>query len=181
MEITGYLVDWKEATKRMTDGTLESTMMDALNDGESWVQDLDWENQCHNNYLMVAKAWEAVRGAGGVPGGMDAKAQEFMNVLITHSDFCMDLGEGCEVIAISVSLESAARLAQAVAGVDFNAYRAAYHARCDQTTKEALGVWSEDRGVERGFEDGFLPYVQMWVDAVKAAARRKQGLLVRMG
>ena len=47
----------------------------------------------HNNYLMVAKAWEAVRGADSVPGDMDAQAQEFMNILITRSDFCMDLGE----------------------------------------------------------------------------------------
>ena len=175
MDVTGYLVDWKEATKRMADGTLESSIMDALNEGAIWIQDLDWENQCHNNYLMVAKAWEAVRGADSVPGDMDAQAQEFMNILITRSDFCMDLGEEGEAIAASISPESAARLAQAVAHVDFSAYRAAYNSRCDQTTKEALGVWSGDWGVEQGFDDGFLPYVQMWVDAVKTAAREKQG------
>jgi hypothetical protein len=169
-----------EATKRMASGTLESTMMDALDDNEHWIQELNFCDS-HVWYVQVAEAWEQIRGGDGVPRDMDAKAKEFMNALITYSGYCMDLGKGCELICISLSPESATRLAQAAAAVDFKAYRAAYYAKCDEHTKQGLGECSEAGSVERGFEDGFLPYVKWWVGAVNTAARKKRGLLVKMG
>ena len=164
----------------MADGTLESTMADALDADENWIEDADWDYQSHSQYTMVAEAWEQIRGAEDVPREMDAKAQAFMNVLITYSGYCTDLGKGCEVIVVSVSPESAERLARTVARVDFSAYRGAFHAKCDKRTKEAFGECSE-RGVERGFEEGFIPYVQTWIDQVSTAAKKKRGLLMVWG
>ena len=178
MNVTAYLVDWPEAAKRMAEGTLESSMIDD-DTGElaAWIEDLEWQCDSHANYIAAAEAWEAVRqSATNISEDMSARAIEFMNGLITHEGFFMDLGAGCQEIGISLSPETAERLAHLIADVDFSLYRDAYYSKCDAATKETFS--SEDGDVDSSFEDGFLPYVQAWIEAINTAASRKMGFLV---
>ncbi len=175
MNVTPYLADWPEAVKRAAEGTLESTMIDdETGDFADWIQDLDWDWDSHATYIAAAEAWEAIRHcATRVPEDMGAKAQEFMNGLITHEGFFNDLETGREQIGISLSPETAERLTRLIADVDFNLYRDAYYANCDASDKERFSC-----DVESSFEDGFLPYIQAWIEAINTAASRKMGFLV---
>jgi hypothetical protein len=44
MEMMPALVDWSEAVKRCASGTLHDDLIDALDDGSSWVRDIDLDN-----------------------------------------------------------------------------------------------------------------------------------------
>lgn len=180
MELAAYIADWPEVVKRAGEGMLESTMIDCdTGDLADWLQEPEeWMNYSKGDYGAAAEAWEAIRHrAAIVPEDMGAKAREFMNGLITYEGFFNDLETGREQIEISLSPETTERLTQLVAAVDFSLYRDAYYSSCDMPTKERFST--KEGGIDSSFEDGFLPYVQMWKDVIKAAALQKKGLLVR--
>lgn len=179
MELAAYIADWPEVEKRAAEGTLDSAMIDdETGDLADWLQEPEnWLNFSGADYGVAADAWEIVRDrAAIVPEDMGVKARKFMDGLITFKGFFNDLEVGRESIEISLSPETTERLTQLVAAVDFTLYRDAYYSLCDLATKERF---AREGGIDHSFEDGFLPYVQMWIDVIKTAAVQKKGLLVR--
>ncbi len=182
MQVTIYIADWHEVLNRLEAGSLELDLPEAIDNDEGWAEELDWFPQSNNDYVMVAEAWEAIRGCEQVDPEIDARAQKFMNQLITFNGYRMDLPrEGLEVIAISLSPESVTEFLQTIAEVDFEGYREQFYSRCDQHTLDRLIEFSDSKTLENCFNEGFFAYVKFMVDALVAASAKGWGLLIQMG
>jgi hypothetical protein len=180
MELQMFFVDWHEAIALARDGALENGLADALELGAGWLEDAGFPIDSHILYITAVEAWEAIRGAEDVPVDIDRNAREFMDHLITHDDFAMDLPNEIPDVLIAISPETATRLSKIVAELDFSVYRDAYLTRCDSLTKNDFAQCAEDGTVDAGFEEGFLQYIAEWVTVVRAAADSGRGLLVEL-
>ncbi|EEF61776.1 hypothetical protein [Pedosphaera parvula] len=179
MDFEAYLVDWKEATKRAKEEPALGEMLgEAAYNKEKWIQLLNWFPGSENWYFECAEAWEAIRGAEGVPAEVDAKAREFMDHLITYSDYCHDLP--AESVFLSISPESAARFAALADDVDFTLYRDMFDSQACEDVRETLAEVLQIEDVERTFEKGFLPYIKHFNRALGLAAKKQKGLLVQL-
>ena len=175
MQDTGYLVDWPEVAKRWKAGTLDDTFSDALENGEDWIEDLDFYTDSHQLYLGMVQAYEELREA--LPATVRKQADQFMNPLITYDGYCQDLGDESEIFALSISPESAAKFARLGASIDFKSFKKAFDDKCSDDTKDILGEDDPDQA----FEENFLPYIDMWLSALKRAAEEKKGILIAWG
>jgi hypothetical protein len=179
--MSGYLVDWTRAKALAKKGDVLGPMFDCIDEGGEWAKETELCLSPDFLYFGCADAWEKIRGSADVPRAMDAKAQKFMNHLITFSDYCSDLGPDLECITVSASPASVARFASAANGIDFTAYRAAYSAKVPKQSQESLAYWTSSRSPKASFEKGFIPYVKMWIDILKAANRMKWGVIIHQG
>jgi len=175
MQDTGYIVDWPEVVKRWKAGTLEETFSDALENGESWIEDLDFYTDSHALYCAIIEAYDEFGGA--LPAAVRKKSDQFMNRLISDDEHCMDLGDEGELFAISISPESAIQFAALGESIDFKGFKKAFDAECSDETKDILGGDDPDQA----FDENFLPYIEMWLSALKRAANEKKGILIAMG
>jgi hypothetical protein len=175
MQDTGYLVDWPQVVKRWNAGTLEDTFSEALENGEAWIEALDFYTDSHQLYLAMIQAYEELHE--GLPATVRKRADQFMNPLITYDGYCMDLGDEGEMFALSISPESAAKFARLGAGINFNSFKKPFEDDCSDDTKDILGGDDPDNA----FEENFLPYIEMWLSALQRAAQEKKGILISWG
>jgi hypothetical protein len=174
VQVTAYIADWNEAMRRRQAGTLQD-FAQAVDNGETWIQDLGFGSDSHGQYCAVADAYEELREM--LPGDLRNRADRFMNRLITFDGYAMDIGDEGAIFALSISPESAAGFAALSRQVDFAVFKAAFHAACSEKTRAALAEDSPDTA----FEGGFLPYIEMWISALQRAAAEKKGLLIHWG
>ena len=178
MELQMFSVDWNQALAQAQDGSLESGLADALELDAGWLEDAGFPIDSHILYITAVEAWEAIRGAEDVPVDIDRNAREFMDQLITHEHFAMELPNEVADLLIAISPETATRLSKIVTELDFSIYRDAYLKKCDTLTKSGFAECAEEGTDEAGFEEGFLQYIAAWVTVVREAADSGRGLLV---
>lgn len=123
--------------------------------------------------------WLQIRGTKGVPWFMDRRARKFIKPLITHEGYCFDLGES-EDFALSIGPASANGFVRLAKGVDFTLYRDSFYKNVSESDQENLTEWAGGELTEC-FERGFLDYIHIWVETLKVAAQRQQGLLIQWG
>lgn len=180
MELRMYFVDWNQAVALARDGALNNGLADALESGSEWLEDAEFPADSHILYVTAVEAWQAVRGSREVPVDIDTNARQFMDSLITHEGFAMELPKEIEDISIAISPETATRLSRSAAAVNLSVYRNAYLTECDNLTKRDFAQCAEDGTVESGFEEGFLQYVTEWITVIRSAADTGRGLLVEL-
>jgi hypothetical protein len=173
-----YYADWEKVVSFVQAGTLWKSM----DTDESWYKCLDCLPEPLDTYTMVAEAYEQLCKA--LPEDIRQKTDEFFDQLISQKGgCCQDLGcagEDLEICALSLSPESVARLKAVGDLINFEQLHDAFYSECREDTKADLGCCAEVQP-EQSFEEVFLPYVQMWCEALKLAADEGKGILVKWG
>lgn len=112
-------------------------------------------------------------------------SDRFFLALFVENGMCQDLGDDVlfrgdreheGIFQHSISPESVARLLKAGETLDFAALEEAYKRGVDKSVKAEL---AEYLGVEAkmSFRGAFVPFVQSWIDALRAAANHGHGML----
>jgi hypothetical protein len=174
MELRLYLVDWSEARRRYRRGTLTDALATAANGRTKWAQALEPDPA---DYFAFAEAWERLAQAQEAPAGMRAPAAALLGPLITYSGFQNDLEEEPGDFLLAISPRSARRFVELASQVEFQRYREAYYARVPAEHQATLATGTASGQAARSFEEAFLPYVMKWVRTLRAAVKKKRGLL----
>src|SRR2546428_11352454 len=129
MDVTGYIVDWAELSKRYQAGKLGyDDMENALEGNEPCFQDLNFYCDSDGVYFLIAEAYQQLRKA--LSADVKEVADKFMSRLITYRGYRQDLGDKGRVFGMSFSPDSAAEFASLGERLDFEALRKAFKERC---------------------------------------------------
>ena len=180
MDIYVYLVDWQEVTQRYSQGTLEEDVLEALEAleaRESWLKSLEIIDPSHNLYCTIADAYQELRI--GLPLSDREMSDQFMNPLITFDGYCQDIDlSQSEVFVQAISEDSVVKFADLGKTLDFLGFSQAYYQYCSKQIQNSLARYCASQKPELSFEEGFIPYIQKWLDLLTTAKQAKQGILI---
>lgn len=173
MEVSATFVDWREAVRRKTEGTLASTFVEAADQEEPWIDnDTGWDMYSAILFTYVGEAYDSFRKK--LSDENRSRADSLMNALIWDGPFghLQDLGEGLpgDLFAITIAPETAASLVELAAQIDFEEFKVAFENRCSAEIKETISRYETD----------VVSYVQDWVSVLEAASQRGRGVIISM-
>src|SRR6266705_5516247 len=133
MDVTAYIVDWNEVVTRYRAGSLSDDVMEAWENDEAWIRDLEFGTDSDSAYIAIAQAYEELREA--LTPDVRTVSDSFFIPLITLDGYHQDLKDGGAMFTISVNPESAARFAAIAERLDLESLRAAFSTGCSQKSR----------------------------------------------
>ena len=169
MKIIPYLVDWTEAKQGLQ--FTQKPNLKALGMGAYSFNFPD----SYNLYMTIAEAYEQMRSS--VPESIRPRVDQFMSCLITFDGYCQDLGDSPD-LALSISPESALKLAYIGNQINWEGFKAIYDQACESYVKESLAQFKTGVSPSRSFEEIFAPYLKLWLNMINTAAMEERGIVV---
>lgn len=187
------LIDWPEALKRnATPNALWNDIVEALDaaafeDDEdeseqpeepespsAWFREFDdWVS--YDLYNLTALAYEELRGF--LPDALRESTDAFMLPNITSlGGYHQDLGPD-DVFLVSLNPESVCKYLKLAESTDFSKLRGAYDEHCPENLKEELARYAGQEDSAETFETAFKPFIDHYIDALRAAAAEERGFL----
>jgi hypothetical protein len=136
MKIIPYLVNWQELTLEQ----LANAQALALRLKRGKVAADTWNfPDSYSLYMNVAEAYEQMRPS--LPDLLRQRIDQFMQHLISFDGYCQDLGSVAEV-ALSLSPESALKLAYIGNQINWEGLEPVYYRVCASDTQESLAQFN---------------------------------------
>ncbi|MGK7875655.1 MAG: hypothetical protein AB4426_20850 [Xenococcaceae cyanobacterium] len=175
-------INWVEYVKQSIQTGVKNPLIQyylaALEQGESWGRSYRGIYESHNIYCIVADAYEELRV--GLPPEIQKLTDRFMNPLITFDGYCQDIDiSQSECLAQAISEESVIKFADLAERIDFSSLSQAYYDHCSERIKESFADYYPGTKPELSFEEGFLLYIQDWLELLEIAKQKQQGILIQ--
>lgn len=176
MEIMAERVDWEEVVRRHREGTLHTTIIEALDNGAAWVERHELPIDSFRLSGDLAEAYERMRPH--LSPDARALADPLLGILfgswyevINPGDIPNDLGEESSPDSFYASLSPERVLSLAAASRRFP----------DAQLKRAAQACPEDVWEDCSYEDDFVPFVDQLRGLVERAAKDGRGILITVG